>query len=74
MLAGTIVGCGILPPYAKNKGYAPGKVDDCESGPRGCIISVSLSALLVDAFVKLSWLLISPLGYACLQKLRSTPS
>jgi len=35
MLAGTIVGCGILSLYARNKGYALGDIDDWENGPRG---------------------------------------
>ncbi|KAJ4135093.1 OPT super [Fusarium equiseti] len=74
MLAGTIVGWGILSPYAKNKGYAPGEVDDWENGPRGWIIWISLSALLADAFVKLSWLLVSPFWFAWLQRFRSSQS
>ncbi|KID83615.1 oligopeptide transporter [Metarhizium guizhouense ARSEF 977] len=60
MLVGAIVGWGILSPYAKSKGYAPGKVDDWENGPRGWIIWVSLAALLADASVKLGWFILKP--------------
>jgi uncharacterized oligopeptide transporter (OPT) family protein len=60
MLIGAIVGWGILSPYAKHRGWAPGKVDDWETGSRGWIIWVSLAALLADASVKLAWFLIRP--------------
>jgi len=60
MLIGAIVGWGILSPYAKHRGWAPGEVEDWESGSRGWIIWVSLSALLADASVKLAWFLIRP--------------
>ncbi|KAG4440050.1 hypothetical protein IFR05_004443 [Cadophora sp. M221] len=58
MILGTIVGWGILSPYAKYRGWAPGKVDDWETGSRGWIIWVSLAALLADGSVKLSRFLV----------------
>lgn len=60
MLIGAIVGWGILSPYAKHRGWAPGEVDDWATGSRGWIIWVSLAALLADASVKLAWFLLRP--------------
>lgn len=60
MLVGAIVGWGILSPYAKHRGWAPGEVDDWESGSRGWIIWVSLASLLADASVKLAWFILQP--------------
>ena len=62
MVLGAIVGWGILSPYAKHKGWAPGPVDDWTTGSRGWIIWVSLASLLADASVKLVWLLIQVLS------------
>ncbi|KUJ07407.1 oligopeptide transporter [Mollisia scopiformis] len=61
MLFGAIVGWGILSPYAKHNGWAPGQIDDWETGSRGWIIWVSLAALLADASVKLAWFLVRPI-------------
>ncbi len=66
MLIGTIVGWEILSPYAKYRNWAPGKVDDWETGSRGWIIWVSLAALLADASVKLAWFLVRPFWRQCL--------
>ncbi|KAI1411462.1 oligopeptide transporter [Hypoxylon sp. FL1857] len=60
MLMGSIVGWGILSPYAKSRGWAPGDVDDWETGSRGWIIWVSLASLFADASVKLSWFIFQP--------------
>ncbi|KAK4197104.1 OPT oligopeptide transporter protein-domain-containing protein [Triangularia verruculosa] len=60
MLAGSIVGWGILSPYAKHRGWAPGEVDDWERGSRGWIIWVSLAVLLSDGFVNLLWTPLRP--------------
>jgi uncharacterized oligopeptide transporter (OPT) family protein len=60
MLIGAIVGWGFLSPFAKHQGWAPGEVDDWETGSRGWIIWVSLAALLADASVKLSWFVLRP--------------
>lgn len=61
MLLGAIVGWGILSPYAKHQGWAPGEVDDWATGSRGWIIWVSLASLFADASVKLAWVLLRPL-------------
>jgi hypothetical protein len=60
MLIGAVVGWGILSPYAKHRGWAPGEVDDWATGSRGWIIWASLAALLADASVKLTWFLVRP--------------
>jgi hypothetical protein len=56
MLLGAVVGWAILSPYAKTRGYAPGPIDDWETGSRGWIIWISLSALMADAVVKIGWI------------------
>uniref|UniRef100_A0A8H7K9Z1 Oligopeptide transporter n=1 Tax=Bionectria ochroleuca TaxID=29856 RepID=A0A8H7K9Z1_BIOOC len=61
MLLGAIVGWGVLSPYARNQGWAPGDVDDWSTGSRGWIIWVSLAALLADASIKMAWLLLNPI-------------
>jgi OPT oligopeptide transporter protein len=55
MLAGAVAGWAVLSPLAHERGWAPGKVNDWESGSRGWIIWISLAALLADALVKLAW-------------------
>lgn len=61
MLLGAIVGWGILSPLAKSKGWAPGDVDDWESGSKGWIVWVSLAIMLADSVVSLGWLVLRPL-------------
>lgn len=60
MLIGAIVGWGVLSPMAKNRGYAPGPVDDWETGSKGWIVWVSLAIMLADAIVNLGWLVLRP--------------
>ncbi|KAM7214454.1 oligopeptide transporter [Rhypophila decipiens] len=60
MLLGAILGWGVLSPYAKHRGWAPGDVGDWSTGSRGWIIWISLASLLADAFVKLCWLVLRP--------------
>ncbi|OAA46257.1 Oligopeptide transporter OPT superfamily [Metarhizium rileyi] len=55
MTLGAIIGWGFLSPLAKLKGWAPGPVDDWEHGSKGWIVWVSLSIMLVDAVVSLSY-------------------
>lgn len=58
MLIGAIVGWGILSPYAKGKGWAPGDVGDWETGSRGWLIWISLACLMADTLVKMIWIYI----------------
>ncbi|MCJ1335081.1 hypothetical protein MMC09_000347 [Bachmanniomyces sp. S44760] len=60
MLLGAILGWGILSPLAKSKGWAPGPVEDWETGSKGWIIWVSLAIMLADSIVSLSWLVLRP--------------
>lgn len=60
MLLGAVVGWGILSPLAKNRGWAPGPVDDWLSGSKGWIVWVSLAIMLADSVISLSWLLVRP--------------
>ncbi|KAL2759504.1 hypothetical protein ACRALDRAFT_1047124 [Sodiomyces alcalophilus JCM 7366] len=61
MLLGAIVGWGILSPLAKHKGWAPGPIDDWESGSKGWIVWVSLSIMLADAVMNLGHLVVRSL-------------
>ncbi|OQD63502.1 hypothetical protein PENPOL_c009G08410 [Penicillium polonicum] len=56
MLMGAIVGWGILSPYAKAKGWAPGDVGEWETGSRGWLIWISLACLMADTLVKMIWI------------------
>ena len=61
MLLGAIIGWGILSPLAKNKGWAPGPVEDWNTGSKGWIVWVSLAIMLADSVVSLGWLILRPL-------------
>lgn len=61
MLLGAVVGWGILSPLAKSKGWAPGDVEDWNTGSRGWIVWVSLAIMLADSLVSLGWLILRPL-------------
>ncbi|KAK0635124.1 OPT oligopeptide transporter protein-domain-containing protein [Bombardia bombarda] len=56
MLLGAVVGWGILSPLAKNRGWAPGPVDDWENGSKGWIVWTSLAIMLADSVVSLGYL------------------
>ncbi|KAL2408446.1 hypothetical protein ABEF93_003492 [Exophiala dermatitidis] len=60
MLLGAVVGWAVLSPIAKHNGWAPGPVDDWETGSKGWIVWVSLAIMLADAIVSLGWLLLLP--------------
>lgn len=61
MLLGAILGWGILSPLAKREGWAPGPVEDWETGSKGWIVWVSLAIMLADSLVSLGWLLARPI-------------
>lgn len=61
MLLGAVIGWGILSPLAKNKGWAPGPVDDWESGSKGWIVWVSLSIMMADAIISLGYIAGQPI-------------
>jgi OPT family oligopeptide transporter len=56
MLLGAIVGWGILSPLAKAKGWAPGEVDDWETGSKGWIVWISLAIMLADSVISLGYI------------------
>ncbi|EKD14645.1 OPT oligopeptide transporter [Drepanopeziza brunnea f. sp. 'multigermtubi' MB_m1] len=56
MLVGAVVGWGILSPLAKHRGWAPGPVDDWESGSKGWIVWVSLAIMLADSVISLGYI------------------
>ena len=60
MFLGAVVGWAVLSPLAKRKGWAPGEVNDWETGSKGWIVWISLAIMLADAVVNLGWLLLRP--------------
>ena len=60
MLLGAILGWAVLSPVAKDKGWAPGPVDNWERGSKGWIVWVSLAIMLADSIVNLGWLAFRP--------------
>lgn len=72
MLLGAVVGWAVLSPLAKNRGWAPGPVDDWETGSKGWIVWVSLAIMLADAVVNLGWLVLRPTIYYGPQFVRDT--
>ncbi|KAM3424908.1 hypothetical protein BST61_g6882 [Cercospora zeina] len=60
MFLGAVLGWAVLSPIAKYKGWAPGPVDDWNTGSKGWIVWVSLAIMLADAIVSLGWLVLRP--------------
>jgi uncharacterized oligopeptide transporter (OPT) family protein len=60
MLLGAIVGWGVLSPLAKAKGWAPGPVQDWETGSKGWIVWISLAIMLADSVVSLGYVALRP--------------
>lgn len=71
MLAGAVLGWGILSPLAKRKGWAPGPVSDWENGSKGWIVWVSLAIMMADAIINLGWLVVRTAGPWAIGSLRS---
>lgn len=61
MLLGATIGWGILSPLAKSKGWAPGPVDDWETGSKGWIVWISLAIMLADSVISLGYIAFRPL-------------
>lgn len=61
MLLGAVIGWGVLSPLAKYRGWAPGPIDDWESGSKGWIVWTSLAIMLADAVVSLGYIAFTPL-------------
>ncbi|KAE8333487.1 OPT oligopeptide transporter protein-domain-containing protein [Aspergillus sergii] len=60
MLFGAVLGWGILSPFAKARGWAPGPVDSWDDGSKAWIVWVSLAIMLADSIVSLGWLVLKP--------------
>jgi OPT family oligopeptide transporter len=60
MLLGAILGWAILSPLSKHQRWAPGPVEDWNSGSKGWIVWISLAIMLADAIVSLTWLVLRP--------------
>ncbi|KAI1813487.1 OPT oligopeptide transporter protein-domain-containing protein [Poronia punctata] len=61
MLLGAVIGWGILSPLAKYRGWAPGPIDDWETGSKGWIVWTSLAIMLADAVISLGYIAFRPL-------------
>ncbi|KAL8831926.1 MAG: hypothetical protein Q9170_005088 [Blastenia crenularia] len=61
-LLGAIIGWGILSPVAKKNGWAPGPVDNWDSGSRGWIVFVGMGLILGDSAIGLTWVICKPLA------------
>jgi uncharacterized oligopeptide transporter (OPT) family protein len=61
MLLGAVVGWAVLSPLAYYKGWAPGPIDDWESGSKGWVVWVSLSIMLADSVVSLGYIIVQSL-------------
>lgn len=69
MTLGAVVGWGILSPLAHRRGWAPGPIDDWDSGSKGWIVWVSLSIMLADAIINLAHIALRPVvGLPLIQK------
>lgn len=53
MLLGAVVGWAILSPLAKYRGWAPGPIEDWETGSKGWIVWISIAIMLADGIVNL---------------------
>ncbi|KAI8886675.1 OPT superfamily oligopeptide transporter [Backusella circina FSU 941] len=58
MLAGCVMGWGVLSPLAYYMGWAPGPVDDWKSGSKGWILWISLGVMIAESCVSLAIVLI----------------
>ncbi|KAI2632360.1 OPT superfamily oligopeptide transporter [Hypoxylon sp. NC1633] len=61
MLLGAVIGWAILSPLAKIRGWAPGLIDDWDTGSKGWIVWTSLAIMLADAVVSLGYVAFAPL-------------
>lgn len=62
MLIGAIFGWAILSPLAKHRGWAPGPVDDWETGSKGWIVWISLAIMLADSVISLGHIALRPVA------------
>ncbi|KAI1341647.1 OPT superfamily oligopeptide transporter [Xylariaceae sp. FL0016] len=60
MLLGAVIGWGILSPLAKFRGWAPGPINDWETGSKGWIVWTSLAIMLADAVISLGYIALRP--------------
>jgi len=58
MLLGAVVGWGVLSPLSRYQGWAPGPVDDWETGSKGWLVWTSLAIMLADALASLGHVLL----------------
>ena len=59
LIDGLHAGFGILGPYARGQGWAPGPITDWKTGATGWILWISLAIMLGDSLTSLSLLIIS---------------
>ncbi|KAI1151117.1 OPT oligopeptide transporter protein-domain-containing protein [Nemania diffusa] len=61
MLLGAVIGWGVLSPLAKTRGWAPGPINDWETGSKGWIVWTSLAIMLADAVISLGHIALRPI-------------
>ncbi len=69
MLLGAVIGWGVLSPLARQRGWAPGPIDDWESGSKGWLVWTSLAIMLADAVISLGHIT----GRAALSRIAALP-
>lgn len=60
MLLGAVLGWAVLSPVAKTKGWAPGAINDWETGSKGWIVWISLAIMLADSVISLGYISLRP--------------
>ncbi|KAI8994476.1 OPT oligopeptide transporter protein-domain-containing protein [Pilobolus umbonatus] len=70
MLAGCIVGWGILSPLAFYADWAPGPISDWKSGSKGWILWVSLGIMIAESCISLLIVLIKTVVKTCYRERR----
>lgn len=61
MFLGAIISWAILAPIAKLNGWAPGPIEDWDTGAQGWVIWVALGVILGDSIVGICWMFIHPI-------------
>ncbi len=67
MLLGALFGWGILGPIARSQGWAPGPINNWETGAKGWILWISLSIMLAESLSSLLVLIVKT-GYQMYKK------
>lgn len=67
MLAGCLVGWGILSPLAYYAGWAPGPIGDWKTGSKGWILWISLGVMVAESVMSLGIVFVRALAQTCVK-------